>query len=81
MCSFMLQVYPRPGGEVYICGVSEDNVPVPATAADVHPRPAAIAQLQGVAASVSQASEHECWAANHAFTMLPALRRAVVMER
>ncbi|EFN58873.1 hypothetical protein CHLNCDRAFT_140762 [Chlorella variabilis] len=45
------EVYPRPGGQVYICGVSEDNVPVPATAADVHPRPDAIARLQGVAAS------------------------------
>ncbi|KAL4457591.1 hypothetical protein ABPG75_012456 [Micractinium tetrahymenae] len=48
------EVYPRPGGQVYICGVSEEDVPVPATAADVHPRPDAIATLQGVAASVSQ---------------------------
>ncbi|KAL4857919.1 ATP-binding cassette sub-family G member 2 [Chlorella vulgaris] len=48
------EVYPRPGGQVYICGVSEDDVPVPATAADVHVRADAIAQLQGIAASVSQ---------------------------
>ncbi|KAL4440644.1 hypothetical protein ABPG77_000353 [Micractinium sp. CCAP 211/92] len=48
------EVYPRPAGQVYICGVSEEDVPVPATAADVHPRPEAIATLQDVAASVSQ---------------------------
>lgn len=48
------EVHPRPGGQVYVCGVSEDNVLVPASAADVHPRPEAIATLQGVAASVSK---------------------------
>ena len=55
------EVYPRPAaagatrGTVYICGVSEENVPVPATAADVAPRPDAIDTLRAVAASVSQA--------------------------
>lgn len=48
------EVYPRPAGQVYICGVSEEDVPVPATAADVQPRPDAIATLRGVAVSVSQ---------------------------
>ncbi|PSC72675.1 oxidoreductase TDA3 [Micractinium conductrix] len=48
------EVYPRPNGQVYVCDVSEDDVAVPATAADVLPRPDAIATLQGVAASVSK---------------------------
>ena len=42
--------------QVYICGVADEGVPVPTTAADVHPRPEAIAQLRSVAASVSEAS-------------------------
>lgn len=41
--------------QVYVCGVSDDNVPVPPSAADVQPRPEAIRTLQGVAASVSRA--------------------------
>jgi hypothetical protein len=48
------EVYPRPNGTTYICGVADEDAPVPPTAADVLPRPAAIAALQGVAASVSQ---------------------------
>lgn len=48
------EVYPRPNGTTYICGVADEDAPVPPTAADVHPRPEAIAALRGVAASVSQ---------------------------
>ncbi|KAI7843995.1 hypothetical protein COHA_002533 [Chlorella ohadii] len=48
------EVYPRPNGTCYICGCSDDNAPVPPSAADVHPRPAAIETLRGVAASVSE---------------------------
>lgn len=47
-------MYPRPNGTCYICGVSDDAAPVPPSAADVQPRPAAIEALRGVAASVSQ---------------------------
>ena len=54
------EVYPRPDRSVYICGVSEDDVPVPATAADVLPRSDAIQTLRDVAASVSQV---RCWLA------------------
>lgn len=53
-CSTVLECPLSLSRQVYICGVSEEDVPVPATAADVHPRPDAIATLQDVAASVSQ---------------------------
>lgn len=49
------EIYPRPNNTVYVCGVSDEGEPVPATAADVTPRPQAIATLRSVAASVSQA--------------------------
>ncbi|PRW56176.1 oxidoreductase TDA3 [Chlorella sorokiniana] len=48
------EVYPRPNGTCYVCGCSDDAAPVPPSAADVQPRPAAIEALRGVAASVSE---------------------------
>lgn len=54
-----------PRRQVYICGVSEEDVPVPATAADVQPRPDAIATLRGVAASVSQVRRQPLYCAAH----------------
>jgi len=46
------EVYPRPDGEVYVCGLP-DGVPLPRTAAGVAPDAAACAQLQALAARVA----------------------------
>ena len=46
------QVYPRPNGQVYICGVSEDVAPPP-RADQIAVNPEALETLRGVAASVS----------------------------
>jgi glycine/D-amino acid oxidase-like deaminating enzyme len=46
------EVYPRPDGSVYLCGISSEEDP-PASAADVLPRPSAVTTLRKVAAAVS----------------------------
>lgn len=46
------EVYPRPDGEVYLCGVSAE-VPVPERPEDVQPHPEAIALLQEIARTLS----------------------------
>lgn len=46
------EVYPRPDGEVYLCGLS-DTSPVPENPEHVQPRPGASAVLQQIAGSLS----------------------------
>jgi glycine/D-amino acid oxidase-like deaminating enzyme len=46
------EIYPRPGGEVYVCGVSSEEAP-PAAADAVEATPGAAATLRAVAAQVS----------------------------
>jgi hypothetical protein len=46
------EFYPRPDGTLYACGEG-DAAPLPASAADVAPDPAAIAHLRAAAAAVA----------------------------
>ena len=46
------EIYPRPGGEVYVCGVSSEEAP-PGAADAVEATPGAAATLRGIAAQVS----------------------------
>jgi glycine/D-amino acid oxidase-like deaminating enzyme len=46
------EIYPRPRGEVYVCGMTEE-VAVPDDPQQIIPRPEATAMLQRVAGSVS----------------------------
>lgn len=47
------EVYPRPTGEVYVCGVSEEGLSIPDDPAQVLPRKGALEILKTVAATVS----------------------------
>lgn len=47
------EVYPRPTGEVYICGMSEDDAPVPDGAEQVEPKGESIETLKRIAETVS----------------------------
>ncbi len=47
------EIYPRPHGEVYVCGVMEDPAPPPDHPAEVCPTHGACAMLQQAAADVS----------------------------
>lgn len=47
------EVYPRPNGEVYVCGMSEESAAVPADPRAVAPRAESVRVLQRVAGTVS----------------------------
>ena len=53
------EVYPRPDGTVYICGVQSDE-PLPAMASMVEPEADAIRYLRGSAGMVSEALGEQC---------------------
>ncbi|XP_031486816.1 putative oxidoreductase TDA3 [Nymphaea colorata] len=48
-----LEVYPRPTGEVYICGMLEDDAPVPDGAEQVEPKGESIEMLKRIGETVS----------------------------
>jgi glycine/D-amino acid oxidase-like deaminating enzyme len=46
------EIYPRPDGTTYVCGISSES-PVPKDPADVAPDPGAVERLEAIAASLS----------------------------
>ncbi|GAB4820859.1 hypothetical protein N2152v2_007905 [Parachlorella kessleri] len=55
------EVYPRPNGQVYVCGVAEEDAVVPSSAADVTPREDAIDALQGELGKAELLQQQACF--------------------